>query len=458
MRQPAVEDRGGCWRPGERSQVHPLSPVVSTLPVIPALIFAYIAFGAGLRAQLGGAAIPVALVGGVLILILIAGFRYLAWRRLTFWFDDSGDLRVDSGVINRNERKLQLSRLQSVDVVEPLVARIFSLASLRIEVAGGGENRAVLSYLSKLEAFELRHEIIARSAGVRHDAGEASETAIARVPVRDLLISLLLRGTTVVLLLASVFFVAVTIITQGAAGLLLATLTGGVPLLAVFREFSKNYNFRIAKAADGIRLRHGLLATQSQTVPPGRVAAVDFVEPLLWRRRGWVRVNLTVAGASGASGQGDVPQTVLLPVAPWQVARLMFAQVMPGVDLDAIRLQATVRKARWRAPIQWSRLAFGHDDQVFLARRGMITRHLTVVSHARCQSVRVLQGPWQRALGLASTWIDVPPGPVKIAVLYQPMLEARELAHAQTDRAQAARGADRTIRWAQRKPEQIAGE
>ncbi len=456
MRQPAVADRSG-WRPGERRQVHPLSPVVSTLPVIPALIFAYIAFGAGLSAQLGGAAIPAALVGGVLILILIAGFRYLAWRRLTFWFDDSGDLRVDSGVINRNERKLQLSRLQSVDVVEPLVARIFSLASLRIEVAGGGENRAVLSYLSKPEAFELRHEIIARSAGVRHDAGEASETAIARVPVRDLLISLLLRGTTVIGLLASVFVVAVTIITQGAVGLLLVALTGGIPLLAVFSEFSKNYNFTIAKAADGIRLRHGLLATQSQTVPPGRVAAVDFVEPLLWRRRGWVRVNLTVAGTS-ASGLGDVPQTVLLPVAPWPVARLMFAQVMPGVDLDAIRLAATVRKARWRAPIQWSRLAFGHDDQVFVARRGMITRHLTVVSHARCQSVRVLQGPWQRALGLASTWIDVPPGPVKIAVLYRPMLEARELAHAQTDRAQTARGADHTIRWAQRKPEQTAGE
>ena len=43
-------------------------------------------------------------------------------------------------------------------------------------------------------------------------------------------------------------------------------------------------------------------------MPPGRVQAVRIVEPLLWRRRGWVRVELDVAGTGNQGG-------TLLPVA-----------------------------------------------------------------------------------------------------------------------------------------------
>ncbi|HET8969556.1 MAG TPA: PH domain-containing protein [Candidatus Nanopelagicales bacterium] len=381
----------------------------------------------------------------VLLALLVTALQYLAWRRLTYWFDADGDLRVDSGVLTRQQRRLQLSRLQAVDVAAPLIARLVGMAEVRVEVAGSGDSKAVLQYLTRTEAEELRNEIVARSAGVRHDAGEAPEQVVATVPPGELVQSLLLRGSTFGLLAVTVVLVTVVMFTAGPAGLVLVVV-GGVPVFTVFTEFTRYYGFTVARADDGLRLRHGLLQTQHQTVPPGRVQAIGFSQPLLWRRRDWVRVQLNIAGVAG--GDGDGSASMLLPVAPWPVARAVVGQVMPGLDLDAIELLAAPDRARRRAWIQWRRLGVGHDAQVLVTRRGRVGRHWSVLPHARTQSVRITQGPWQRALSLASVWFDSTPGPVKVVGLHRSADEARELAQAQADRATAARASDRSTRWA----------
>ena len=207
---------GALIRPGRsapgadgRRKVHPLTPVVHGLRVVPIVILVSASlFGRGLvRGSVGWA---VAVVGGALGLALLAtALQYVSWRRLTYWFDDDGDLRVDSGVLTRKERRLQLSRLQSVDVVQPFVARLVGLAEVHVEVAGTGDSKAVLQFLTRAEADDLRNEIVARSAGVRHDAGEAPEQVLATVPPADLMLSLVLRGSTFLLLLATVAAVTV---------------------------------------------------------------------------------------------------------------------------------------------------------------------------------------------------------------------------------------------------------
>src|SRR5690606_29559085 len=73
-------------------------------------------------------------------------------------------------------------------------------------------------------------------------------------------------------------------------------------------RFLTQYGWTVSESPDGLRLDHGLLQREHATVPPGRVQAVRLVEPLLWRRRGWVRVELDVAGTGNQGG-------TLLPVA-----------------------------------------------------------------------------------------------------------------------------------------------
>ncbi len=445
---------------GAKRKVNPLTPIIVALPFVPAMFFVLILYSGGSIAAFGLSGIPFALVCALLFGGLMTAYQYLVWRRLTYWFDDSGDLRVDSGVLYRNERRLQLSRLQSVEIVQPLLARLFGMSVVKVDVAGGNASKAVLRFLTRTEAEDLRREIITRAAGVRDVEGVASGVAdqvaagprevIATVATKDLFLSLLLRTSTFGLLAFTVLLGFVTFWTEGAAGVGLMPITGGVPLFIVISEFNILYGFTITKAADGVRLHSGLLQTRSQTVPPGRVQAIDFVEPLLWRRFGWVRIWLTVAGVAG-SGNDDhakVSESVLLPVAHRSVATEIFSHVMPEVDLSTIALEPAEKRARWRSPIQWSRLAVGHDDQVFVARRGWVTRHLSVVPHARTQSVHVEQGPYQRALGLASVCVDVAPGPVKVLGLQRPAAQARQIAQAQADRARTARAVDTSTHWA----------
>ena len=432
-----------------RRRVHPWTPFIEGVRWWPGGIVAGVTLAAQLDVKLGSGAILVGLAGLVAVTLLGMAWAYLGWQRRTFWFDDDGDLRVDSGVLSRNERRLQLSRLQSVDVLQPLVARVAGLAEVRVEVAGAGDSKINLQYLTLREATDLRNEIIARSAGVRHDVAEAPENVLVRVPPGDLVVSLLLRAETWLLLAVSVLLLVTTVATNGVAGIGFLVV-GGIPVFQVFTQFSRYYDFTVAESPDGLRLRHGLLQKTRQTVPPGRVQAVGFVQPFLWRKRGWVRVRLNVAGTSASTqgnGNESFTENVLLPVAPWPVALAVVARVLPGVDLQAIPTIPAPQRSRRRAWIQWRQLAVGWDDQVFITRGGRITERWDVVPHARTQSVRVTQGIWQRSLRLASVHVDSTPGAVKIVGLHRDAADARRLAQEQADRAAEARAGDRSLRW-----------
>lgn len=447
---------GGGPSPNPRQRTHPLTPWVESVRTGGLVAFAILVFAADDVMDLasGLSALPLALailVGGVVLLALAVGVNYVRWSRTEFFFDESGDFRLDSGILERKERRLALSRLQSVDVVRPLLGRVVGLSQVRIEVAGGGDSRVVLSYLAEAQAQALRAEIIARAAGVDPRAGEAPELVLTTVPTRDLIVSLLLRSETIILAALSVILVAVVVATEGTAGLVLLLFTGGLPLIGVFGQFNRFFGFTVAESPDGVRLRHGLASSRSQTVPPGRVQAIEVSEPVLWRRRDWVRVSLNVAGTQSGDDESRAEQ-VLLPVAPRSVARGIVGRIMPGVAIDELRFEPSPPSARRRAWLQWSNLGVAQDDHVLAARRGFLTRKLAIIPHARTQSVEVSQGPWQRRLGLASVQVDTTPGPVVVRALHREAGQARALAEAQVARAAAARAAGPRERWMTDRP------
>ena len=395
-------------------------------------------------------ALPGFVVAGLVAIAasaFVAGINALAWLKLRYYFDDDGDLRVDSGLLQRQARRLQLSRLQSVDAVSPLVARLFGFVELRVEVAGTGDSRVVLRYLRKPDAAALQQEILARhEALIDGDSADAVNTTapipglpsnehtdvLATVPTGRLLGSLILRTTTMTLFVLTVVFVTVTVLTQGWAALGLALITGGIPILAIIREFFTYSNFTVARGRQGLRLRFGLLQTQSRSVPPGRVQAVELIAPLLWRRFNWVRVQLTVAGTQGEGQQQG--STVLLPVAPREDAMRVVSEVMPGFDLDDVQWTPAPDRARLRAWVQWRFLAFAVTDRFIVTRSGRITRRIAFAPHERVQSVRLSEGPWQRRLGLATVSFDVAPGPVEVVAWHVDIGIARPLVDDQEQR------------------------
>ena len=445
-------------------KVHPISPIVHAVAVFPAVGGIALAFSLSNSASLISrleaipglsllppilAALAALVLLAALISLAVAGYQFLAWRALSFWFDDDGDLRVQSGVMIRNERRVQVSRIQAVDVMQPFAARLFSMAVLVIEVAGQSDSRVRLKFLTLADAREIRREVLARSAGLSAATQEAPQEVVAIVPTTRLALSLILRASTAGLLILTVLIVAFSYLSEGWSGIALAAVTGGVPLIIVVSEFVRYYGFTVAQSPDGLRLRYGLLRTESRTVPPGRVQAIDYVEPLLWRRVGWTRVRVTIAGVgTETSASSNQRETLLIPVAPKQQAHDVVSRVLPDLDAGALTWVPAPPRAWKRSPIQWRNLAVGWDEHTFATRRGRITRHLAAVPHARTQSVRWTQGPWERALDLASLHIDTAPGPVDVSGLHLDSSVAHSVATQQAEAARRGRRHDRSIHWA----------
>jgi putative membrane protein len=421
----------------EFRRLHPLTPLLRGWKVFAAaLAIAAQQLYGGLEARwlfVGVAAsIPVALVYG-----------YLSWR-FTHYRIDGEDLRLETGVLFRRSRRVRLDRLQAVDVVRPLIARALGLAELRLEVAGGSSAEAPLAYLSEPAAQALRAELLARAAGLSHDTPEAPEAVLVTVPVDRLIKSQLLTVGVIITVVALLVVLGLAVVLQQVSllGLALPIALGLGP--AVVAPIISHFDFTVADSPDGLRLRHGLLETRAQTVPPGRVQAVRILEPLLWRSRGWCRIEVNIAGYGG---EGQSQTSVLLPVAPREEAFAVLRRVLPDVDVGAVEMHGVPRSARWVDPFAWRFLAAGADERVFVTRHGRLRRETEVVPHARVQSARLTQGVLQRRLGMATVHLDTTPAPVRPTAAHRGSNEARRLLDVEVERARLARSSAPPERW-----------
>ncbi|WP_454040995.1 PH domain-containing protein [Cellulosimicrobium sp. Marseille-Q8652] len=440
---------------------------------------------------------------GVLAIGLVGlGYSAVAWRMTSFAVDDES-VHLRTGVLFRQQRRARLDRLQAVDVVQPLLARFFGLAELKLEVAGGGDSGVKLGFLKEDDANRLRVELLARAAGLRvgarpvasagpagpdgnREPGDDPEHATAVGPVGDaassdalleapeqpvtalqpgrLVASLLRSGATVGLVLGILAIGGVVIGTRE-IGILFSALPavlgfGGY----LFQRFTGEFGFRSAISPDGIRLRHGLLETRSQTIPPGRVQAVRLLQGPFWRGPDWWRVDVNVAGY-GPSADGSQTKSVLLPVGSRDEALAALWLVLPDLGTPDPRalldeglsgrdagehFVAMPRRARLLDLVSWRRSGFAVTDRALVLRSGRVFRSLVVVPHERTQSLGLEQGPLQRRFDVATFAVHSTPGPVVPKVHHLDSRDAARLLDTQAARAHEARAHEGPELWMRR--------
>ncbi|MGW2650613.1 PH domain-containing protein [Streptomyces sp. NPDC001393] len=378
---------------------------------------------------------------GLAVLVPVAGlYGFLSWWFTHFAVTDT-ELRIRSGLLFRRTAHIRLERIQAVDVSRPLLARVAGVAKLRIDVVGA-DKKDELAFLGEQEARALRAELLARAAGfapeTAREVGEAPARELLRVPPRALALSLALTGSTWGSLCAALVVPTVLWLTTHNLWTVLATalpLIGAAGTRSAGR-FAGEFDWQVGESPDGLRIDHGLLDRTHETVPPGRVQTVRIVEPLLWRRLGWVRVELDVAGSANS---------VLVPVAPRPVAESVVARVLPGVTVPQ-ELSRPPRRARWCVPVWWRGHRLAVTGAVFATRHGLLRRRLSLVPHAKVQSVRLSQGPWQRLWRLADIHVDTGADKTVTARLRDAQ-EAARLLHAQAERSRTGRRDARPDRW-----------
>ncbi|MGN9892131.1 PH domain-containing protein [Micromonospora sp. L31] len=427
-----------------RQRLHPLSPVLHGAKSL-VVVIAGLSWSTLSRVGFGVfAGMVVVLALGATVLAVISWWN-------TGYHIVGRELRVHEGLLWRRTRAIPLERLQAVEVVRPLLAQLTGLAELRLEVVGGGKTEAPLAYLGVAEAEALRQRLLAvagRAAG-----GEVAP-AVARAGVppepagrplhavrnTDLLVSQLLTPQAFLLPFGLVF-VAAQFLSQGSWSFIAvaSTLTAmaGVILQPV-RRVLDDWSFRLDREEDRLRVRNGLLETRVQTVPLDRVQTVGVTWPLLWRMKGWLRLRLEVAGYSGGEQDDRNRPDRLLPVGDLRTGEEIVAEVLPGVRLTALPLTPPPARARWLRPLSVRALGAGLGERVFAVRSGLLTRQLAIVPYARIQSVRVVQGPAQRRLRLATVHADTAGGS-GAAAHDRDLTEAWALAAELIARAHAAR-------------------
>jgi putative membrane protein len=442
---------------------HPATPLIRGWLIFVAIIFAWgrelIPDGNDEGFQVSDLRWLLPIAGAVVVMAAIAGF--FTWYFTRFIIDDE-ELRVETGWIFKTSKKIPFERLQSVDIIQPLAARIFGLAELRLE-AGAGDSTTKLRYLTRRQASRLRDYLLTRAHGERARISDLDQTAAASV-LTDLgtadrpLVTVPPQRLVLGLVLSSEWIISTAfLITGGALALAFNVvqyaLSALIPLaIGAFTMISRRviamFNFTLAESPRGLRITRGLTNLTSQSIPINRIQGVKVSQPLLWRVPGWYRVDIDVVGYTSSDSENNESQAtnVLLPVATQAEVEIGLRRTLPGFNLAGIELHRSPSRARWLRWFDFWTLRYGWDDRALITEHGWMIHQRDIVPHAKTQSVRIEQGPLQRRLRLADVHIDTPKGPVNVVAHQLDTQVARELTLTQLDRARAARAADQQHR------------
>ena len=298
----------------------------------------------------------VVLVAGlVAFLVLVAVIRVLAWQRHTYEFA-GGRIIERSGIVSRNERALEVDRIQQVDVDRTLLDRAVGTCELRMETAADtGESELRLRVVSVEEAERLRG-LLARRVGASRAAAGASTAAEPAGQTRppaaphgrrqapeEVLVSVplahvALAAVTGPRLLAVPAAIAVVfgVIAENAAPdqivdtagdavsglsiiggvvLFVALLIGSV-VIAAITGLVRDGGFTISQRGTDLLVRRGLTTTRSATVPMRRVQRVTVRRRWLQDALGFASLTVHSAGGGGAEGGSDLDRSLTVPLLP----------------------------------------------------------------------------------------------------------------------------------------------
>ena len=428
------------------------------------------------------------------------GLAALSWRFTRFRITAT-QVELRTGWLFRGHRQVPIDRIQAVEVSRPLLAQLFGLAKVIVQSAGGGDAHLTLAFLRLPEAHALRRRLQTLAAqsdeataalvavpgqpalagegvaaetpalahGGRHSAaglrtlpgellgyGGAEGRQVLAVPNSRLLAATMLNSAVVIPVVILIIGALISLVTSVnfIVGVALAALPGLVP--AVFalgygrvNELLRNGNFTLNDVGAAVRITHGLTDHRTTTVPLHRVQALELVQPLWWRPLGWWRVRLNVAG----SRSGDDPsaqESTVLPVGvladALEVVTLLDPRLDPGVlsvaalgDGSGDGWQLISPRARPLDPLSYRRTGFAVTPHELLLRAGRLRRTVTIVPHARIQSMTLLAGPLDRRLNLASLRLVSTPGAVSPHIDHLDAERARDLFISQSLRSREAR-------------------
>lgn len=331
--------------------LHPLSIILKSLSMLGSNIIVIFVLHFSLFDQ----NIAYTMLAALALIALVVGVMTLIWSRFTYQVTER-EIRIKSGLLNRNNRSIPFDRIQDVSLEQKLVSRLLGLATVALETGSGGGEDGQLDALSRPDAEQLRDTIRDYKAGLRADETPAEDHPVtADTPPlfimdnRRILIAGLFNFSFVLLailgalaqnldfLLPDGFFDPRSWIDAfpeqdtidafgswarvgGALAAILSLVTIGF-VSGIVRTFVREYGFRLDRVDSGqpgFRRRRGLFTLTDMVMPIHRVQAAILQTGPVRARFGWYHLKFTsLAGdAGGETDHSAAPCATLAEIEP----------------------------------------------------------------------------------------------------------------------------------------------
>ncbi|HKQ40309.1 MAG TPA: PH domain-containing protein [Verrucomicrobiae bacterium] len=297
------------------------------------------------------------------IVFLALPISFAIVRYFTFTYRiQNGELITHHGVLGKTQRIIPLSRVQDIRVEQSVLHRLFRMADVHVETAGGKEPEASLSVLSLAEAERLRAAVfdVKRIASAATEAPPSREI-IRKLSVRELVFAGLtsnqMASAIAVLLVVWNFlddFISreayerwVLRTTQAATewvthvghkawiGFLL--LAGAVILVGMVFSIVGSvvmfYGFTLARSGEDLHRSYGLFTRRWSSLPRRRIQVLKVEETILRRLFGLATLRADTAASTGQEHhQNRGGRDMLLPIVPRRELESLLPNFFPDLD------------------------------------------------------------------------------------------------------------------------------
>ncbi|WP_321326816.1 PH domain-containing protein [uncultured Parasphingorhabdus sp.] len=317
--------------------LHPLSIILKSLSMIGRNIVAI----AVLHFSLFDQNIAYTMLAALALVALVTGVTTLIWSRFTYQVTER-EIRIKSGLLNRNNRSIPFDRIQDVSLEQKLPHRLLRLATVALETGSGGGEDGQLEALTRSDAEELRDTIRDYKAGRSADSPRSIEEHATEEPPplfamdnRRIFIAGLFNFSFVLLailgalaqnldfLLPGDFFdprnwfnalsnqkiidgLSFWMRVAGVLGAIFSLIIVGF-VSGIIRTFIREYGFRLDRVDSGqagFRRRRGLFTLTDMVMPIHRVQAAIIQTGPVRQRYGWYHLKFKSL-AGDASGETD---------------------------------------------------------------------------------------------------------------------------------------------------------
>lgn len=277
------------------------------------------------------------ILGVIVLTIVFIIFSVVGWMKFTYQLEED-QLRIEQGIFIRKKRTISKNRIQSIDLSQNVIHRIFGLTKVQIETAGSDQDvDAALNAVTFAEGQWLHDQLKAKRPTTTNSeeklADDSKEPEIdypsRTISFQKLFIAGSTSGSFGIILALLAFLssqvealipdkiyqdTTTWLVSQAIETIVLLSVLFfiGIWLVGIVGTIIKYGNFTITRYQEELYITRGLLEKKQTTIPLKRIQAVGITQSIIRQPLGLATIFVEIAG--GETDKQEGTNTILFPL------------------------------------------------------------------------------------------------------------------------------------------------